>query len=104
MYYVPGTMEPPIWLYLLHTGVLPEDQRLPQLLPWCEHRYRKVFAILTDKLQGRDYLVSDQFTTADLMVASVLTWLPKEVANFPDLKAYARRCKDRPAFQRSIQA
>jgi glutathione S-transferase len=103
MYYVPGTMEPPIFLALQHTNILPEAQRLPQVLPWCEHRYRKVFEVLNDQLQGREYLVTDHFTTADLMVASVLTWLPKEIVNYPQLKEFAQRCKERPAYQRSLQ-
>lgn len=60
---------------------------------------------LAASLQGRDYLV-DEFTAADLLMATVLRLLRHTdlVKNMSVLAAYQSRCEARPAFQRALAA
>ena len=60
---------------------------------------------LSPAIAGKDYLVGDRFTVADLMVASMLGWaamiglLSNE---FPDIKQYSKRLAERPSVQRVV--
>jgi glutathione S-transferase len=51
-------------------------------------------------ITGKEYLVGDRFTVADLNVASVMDWLVKAKYNFspyPNTKAWLDKCLSRPA-------
>lgn len=60
---------------------------------------------LSKALGDKSYLVADQFTIADLMMASVLriNGHCDIVSSDENLNAYLSRCTDRPAFQRALQ-
>ena len=56
-------------------------------------------------LAGRDYLVGDRFTVADLNVAEVLRYAmgePKLFEDKPNIRAWYERCHARPAFERMM--
>lgn len=55
-------------------------------------------------LEGREYLTSETFTVADILMAHVLSE-PKDrnlLKLYPRVLAYRERCKARPAWQRTI--
>ena len=56
------------------------------------------------RLQDREWIVSDDFTVADIMMANVLRGIRKTdlMAAFPKLKAYYERCHARPAWRRTL--
>ena len=52
-------------------------------------------------LDGKQYLIGDRFTVADLNVASVLSWTQMaqlDLSSRPHLQAWLGRCLGRPAF------
>jgi glutathione S-transferase len=55
-------------------------------------------------LEGRDYLVANRFTAADLMTSAVLRILRTTdlVAKVPAVDAYFKRCLARPAFEKAV--
>jgi glutathione S-transferase len=58
--------------------------------------------VLDAHLDGRDFLVGDRFTVADLNLAEVLRYAQTEKALFdrrPNLKAWIERCQSRPAYK-----
>jgi glutathione S-transferase len=60
----------------------------------------KPFNILNMALAGKDYLLGNEFTIADLNVASVINWAKPakiDLAQWPNLKAWLDRCTSRPA-------
>ena len=101
MYFTPGTLEPPAWLILMHSRVLPEEQRVDSIIPWASERYQGILEVVNDALDGRSYLVDDSFTAADIMTGSTLMWVPETLENFPDLQAYVERLQQRDAFKRA---
>jgi len=57
-------------------------------------------------LKGRDYLVDERFTAADLIMTTELRFArhTELVSSDPVLGPYVRRCEARPAFQRALSA
>ncbi len=61
---------------------------------------QKPLNVLNDYLADRDYLLGDEFSVADLNVASVLSWAPPAGIDFaaqPNLAAWLKRCLGREA-------
>ena len=66
----------------------------------------KVFAFLENHLEGRDYLVGDRFTVADLNVAEVFRYAMSQTDLFdrhPKVTAWLARCQSRPAFKAMME-
>ena len=62
--------------------------------------FQKQVAVADTHLQGRDFVIGDQFTAADLMLTSVLTWaVAYEVPISERLQTYAATHTTRPAFK-----
>jgi len=58
-------------------------------------------------LAGREFVATDEFTVADILMAHVLSAGIKDpalIAPYPGLKAYRDRCLARPAWQRAFRA
>jgi glutathione S-transferase len=59
---------------LQHRALLPEFARDASYAERDELLLRKPLGVLNDVLAGREYLVGNSFTVADLNVASILVW------------------------------
>ena len=62
------------------------------------------FNVLEQALEGRDYLLGDAFTVADLNVASVMAWGAMGGLDFaaqPNVAAWLGRCLGRDAARRA---
>ncbi|WP_064692663.1 glutathione S-transferase family protein [Rhizobium aegyptiacum] len=63
---------------------------------------RRPFAALESQLAGRQWIVGDRFTVADLNIAEVLRYAQTETDLFnahPNIKAWIERCQARPAYK-----
>jgi len=101
MMFSQATLEMQPWLILLHSKILPEADRVEQIVPWAQQRHESILKVLNAELEGKDYLLGDQFSAADIMVGSTLMFVPEALAKFPELHTYIQRLKERPAFQRA---
>ena len=74
--------------------------RRPGAVAVAKERLGKLAAALGD----RHHLVGDDFTAADLMLASVLRVAGHAdlLADTPNLAAYRTRCLERPAFRKAV--
>jgi len=91
---------------LFHRFVLPPEQRKPALADAAEKALARPYGVLEAELDGRDYLLGDRFTVADLNVASVLAWAaaaPKLREDHPRVRAWLKRCLGRPAQQKVME-
>ena len=102
VFYVPGTLEPLAFQILLHSMVLPEEQRVPDMVPWATRGYQSVLKVLNRTLAGREYIAGDSFSTADILLGSTLLWLPELLEGQPALGDYTGRLQQRPAYQRAV--
>jgi len=99
-----NTIEPRIQslaeLDLFHAGEDWARQRRPAVVEATTVRLGELAA----SLGGRDYLVDDRFTAADLLMTTVLRIVRHTdlLAQVPPLDAYRRRCEARPAFRKAL--
>lgn len=94
--------EPHIVSVLRHTMMLPEDQRDPAVAAQSQEAVKPPMKVLNDALAGRDWLVGDDFSVADLNVAGVVGTalrLPIDMSAYPNVTAWLDRCMARPAAQ-----
>ena len=98
MSFAQTSLEPWPWLAMLHAKYLPEEQRVAQIIPWAYARLQPSLVVLNDALLGKDYLLGKQFTSADVMVGSVLLWVQDRLTQYPELLVYTERLKARPAY------
>ena len=88
---------------LMHTAVMPEDKRKPELAQEAGARLQVPLAVLEQHLSaGRPHLAGERFTVADVCVASVLGWLqpvPALLADKPRVDDWLKRCMAREALK-----
>jgi glutathione S-transferase len=88
---------------LNHRAVLPEFARDPSHAERDEWLLRKPLSILNQALRGRDQLASEQFTVADLNVASILAWgkmARLDLSEFSEVARWLNAALRRPAYAR----
>ncbi|MDX2505261.1 MAG: glutathione S-transferase family protein [Gammaproteobacteria bacterium] len=103
MFYVPATLEPPAWHYMLHTRILPESKRIKAIADWNETQYINTLKVLNRLLKNKSYLLGEQFSTADIMLAYLLFWFPELLQRFSVLQTYCERLQNREAYQKIIR-
>jgi len=104
IHYAMATLEPPIVTIFLHTIRRPEPERNATLAAEARAQLDRVLDVTERALAGREYIVGNEFTAADVMVGSTLGWARAfgmmDDAR-PNIAAYVARLSARPAFQRA---
>jgi glutathione S-transferase len=104
--YAVSEMEPPVALVHRHGGFsarVPPEQRIPAAVAEGREKFADACRVLAAHLAGREFMVGDRFTTADLMVGAVLGWarFQQMLDDAPELLAYLKRLTSRPAFKKA---
>ena len=85
---------------LMHRRILPREQRDAAVAAASEAKLVGPLGVLEGALRGREYLLGDTFSVADLNVAAVLSWTVLagvDLARWPRLSAWLSRCTERSA-------
>jgi glutathione S-transferase len=88
---------------LQHRAVLPEYARDASYAERDELLLRKPLGVLNDALAGREYLVGNSFTVADLNMASILVWgkmARLDMSTHPEATRWLDGCLARSAYGR----
>jgi glutathione S-transferase len=75
--------------------------------PVAKANLEKAFAIVDRHLDGKTYLVGENFTVADAYLFVVTNWSrfqQIDVAQWPNLKAFQERVRARPAVEEAMRA
>ena len=96
-------LEQPLWTIAKHRFALPEKRRTPEVIETAIWEFAIAAKVLATGLGGREFLISERFTAADILVAHTLAWaqsfeLP---LGHTVLEAYAERLLARPALARA---
>jgi glutathione S-transferase len=97
------TVESPLVTIAMHTRFLPEEKRNPAMLAEAQGRLKEVLGVLENRMQGKQYVVGDHFTAADVVLASNLIWGNGmgQLQGFPTLEDYIKRMMERPAQKKA---
>lgn len=94
-------MDAILWAAAKHSFILPEDKRVPQIIPSLHAEFTRNANGLSDRLGKNEFLMGDAITLPDLLAVHCIGWAFG--AGFPaipdSLKAYSKRLRARPAFR-----
>ena len=95
-------LDPALSDVMLHTMHLPDDQRVPEIANRGRERFDARAAMLSQALEGRDYLLGSKFSGADIMIGYCCNWAAYTglIENHPTLVKYYARLQQRPAFKK----
>ncbi|MDC0721291.1 glutathione S-transferase family protein [Nannocystis bainbridge] len=98
------SVEPPVaTIQLIGGGGLPagSDEQQAALVAWT----RRLFAGLERRLEGRTWIAADEFSVADILLATVLREIRQTalLGDYPRLRAFYVRALARPAWQRTLE-
>lgn len=68
--------------------------------PFLQTTYRDwdaVVAVLTSALSGRDWLLGERFSAADIMICSTFNWMADLVPEVPAIRDWVARCQAQPS-------
>lgn len=83
----------------------PEDKRNPKVVPGATKALQRPLRVLDAALAGRDWLVGEQFSVADLNVAGVMHLMKNidfDYSAHTHVQRWADRCYARPALARAL--
>lgn len=96
--------EPPLVQILQHTRFLPEADRSPAVIEKSSKRFKTVATVIQDRLQGREYIVGNRFTAADIVLGGVVYFgnMLGQIGDHPGLQTYVKRLMERPAAKKAF--
>ena len=81
---------------------LPEDKRPQEVIGFMQGRLKAAYGVLNDHLEGRDWIVGDDITNADLSCCGYL-YYPEpfgfERSDWPHIDAWLTRLSDTPGWK-----
>lgn len=96
-------LQPPLVDILIQTFFVPEAQRDQALINRAKSTYPKFLDVLEQHLSNRKFLVGNEFTLADLNVASVASIplsLKFDMSAYKNIMSWLQQVQSRPAFKR----
>ncbi len=96
-------IEQPLWNQAKHKFALPEEKRVPALLPVCAWEFQRALSALERRYNGQENLVGSGFTLADLFLTHTLSWATSMKHRLPEtLITYRERHTQRPAMANAV--
>jgi glutathione S-transferase len=91
-------LEQPLWRIAKNKNLYPEEQRLAADIPLASEDFRRMADVAEKHMQGRTFVVGDDVTVADFVLAYTLDWANevKLLDRCPHLVAYMQRMYARP--------
>jgi glutathione S-transferase len=93
-------VEPHLLAILVNRVLAPADQRDEKAAQKAVDALKAPLKVLDDSLKGREYLLGNTFTIADLNAAAVLSWAPMmrlDLSATPTAQAWLQKCLGREA-------
>jgi glutathione S-transferase len=99
-------VETPLIEVLLHRMFLPAEQREEKLAQAGLEKLQAPLRVLDAQLATRKHVLGDQYTVADVNLASVLSWAPLvqiDLSAYPHLTRWLTECSTRPAAKAAMK-
>ena len=91
--YTLSEMEAWLWSSGINTFVLPEDERIAEVIPQNAKMFQQGAAGMDAALADAEYLVGDRFSVTDIIAAYAVNWGRRQglIEDCPNLQAYMER-------------
>ncbi len=91
-------LEAHVWSTARNTFVLPEEERLPDIIGQNAVAFGQAGAVLDNALKDSDYLVGNRFSVTDIILGYTVNWGNRLglIESFPNLQRYLDRLFERP--------
>ena len=99
-------LEQPLWRIAKNAFLYPEEQRLAADIPLASEDFRRMAQVAEKHMRGRTFVVGDEVTVADFVLAYTLDWAHEAqlLDRYPKLAAYMERMYERPKAPKRIAA
>jgi len=67
-------LEQPLWTMSKHSFAIPEKHRVPEIMDTAQWEWRVALKVLEKGLGNRQWILGDQFSGADILLAHTLKW------------------------------
>lgn len=96
-------LEQPLWNAAKHTFALPPERRVPAVLEVAPYEFKRAVRVLSQGLGERSFILGENFTTADILLAHTLLWAQqaKYEIESDNVKRYIERTTTRDAYRRA---
>jgi glutathione S-transferase len=89
-----------LWMAARHARLLPEERRVPEVVESLKWEFSRSVERMAADLSG-PFLMGETMTIADILACHCINWalgagFPVDV---PEVRAYAKALRDRPAFK-----
>ena len=104
IHYTMSELEPPLVTIFIHTVQKPEAERNPAAVAEARAQLAPVLDVVERALEGRQFILGNEFSAADVMLGSTLAWAQMMSIlddTRPGIGGYLARLSARPAFQRA---
>lgn len=100
LFFCASDLEQPLARVTRHSVLYPEERRIPAEVEQAKEDFKALAAPVEDHLQGREFLVGERATVADLSMAFALHWASqlRLLDEFPRLQTYLEVMKARPSL------
>ncbi|WP_036829796.1 glutathione S-transferase family protein, partial [Photobacterium sanctipauli] len=101
--FITTELEQPLWSMGKHRFALPESIRLPEMLPVAAWEFKKALQTAETRVKGKEYLLGNFPTIADILLTHTLNWAVKFDQKLPAaLEEYRQHVSRRPALSRAL--
>ncbi len=103
MFYAMATLEPPVMEIYRQAVLLAAEERSEKALAAARESFADAAGVVERALAGKEFLLGDRFSAADIMIGSNLVWakLLGQIDPYPTIQAYLKRLGVRPAGKRA---
>jgi glutathione S-transferase len=103
-FFVLTELEQGLWTNGKHRFALPKEQRVPDVLATATWEFNKAITTLQNMFDGESYVLGNEFTMADVLLAQTLSWADRFEFSVPKkLLAYKNRMYARPACVNALK-
>ena len=104
LFFTVTELEQPLWRIAKNRNLYPQAQRLAADIPLASQDFRAMADVAEQHMQGRKFVVGDEVTVADFVLAYTLDWANEVqlLDRCPQLVAYMERMYARPKAPKRI--
>jgi glutathione S-transferase len=106
VHFAEATLMPPVGQLAWSLMFTPESERIPAVIEHARKLASAAIEVLEKQLAGKNYLVGDEFSGADVMMGYSLQaakWFGLLTERHPNVSAYLERLASRAALQKALE-